>query len=100
MDEQIQDDPPPNQEQQSRINQLSIEEINEIEEMLLKHTCERWRKVARVVGTSMSEFKGKFKGVPDVYFSERVQSLVNRGLLESQGNLKRMRYSEIKKSAK
>ena len=100
MDEDTRDDPPPNQEQQSRINELSAEDINEIDEMLLRHTCGMWRKVARVVGSSMSEFEGRFKGVPDVYFAKRVQTLVERGFLESQGNLKRMRYCEIKKSAK
>ena len=100
MDESLQDDPPPSQEQQARINKLSVEDKNEIDEMLLKHTCEMWRKVARVVGTSMSEFKGKFKGVPDVYFAKRVQSLVDRGILESQGNLNRMGYSEVKRNAR
>ena len=36
-------------------------------------------------------------GIPDIYYSKRVQKLANDGKLEYQGNLSRMRYSEVRK---
>ncbi len=55
-----------------------------------------WRKVARVVGTTMMEFDGRYYGIPDVFFAQRIQQFAKNGVIESQGNLKRMRYSEIR----
>ncbi len=43
-----------------------------------------------------SEMMAKFKGVPDVYFALRVRNLVDKGLVESTGNLDYMRYSEVR----
>jgi hypothetical protein len=34
--------------------------------------------------------------LPDVYLSQRVRELVESGLLENQGNLARMRFSEVR----
>jgi hypothetical protein len=37
------------------------------------------------------------QGIPDVYYAERVRALVDRGLIESVGNLRRMRFSEVRR---
>jgi hypothetical protein len=42
----------------------------------------------------------RVRGVPDMYYAERVRILVRRGLLESQCNLAAMRYSEVRIPAK
>ena len=79
------------------IEQLTEDEVQAIDSALLSNTCERWRKVARVVGTTMMDLPCRVEGIPDVYYSQRVQKLVNEGLLESQGNLSYMRYSEVRR---
>jgi TPR repeat protein len=38
-----------------------------------------------------------FPGLPDVYFAQRIIHLVDTGALESQDNLRRMRFSEVRK---
>jgi len=35
-------------------------------------------------------------GLPDLYYAQRVKSLVSRGLLIAEGNLDYMRYSEVR----
>ena len=79
------------------VEQLTDAEIQAIDNALLANTCEKWRKVARVVGTTMMKLPSRVEGIPDVYYSQRVQSLVKDGLLESQGNLSYMRYSEVRR---
>ena len=97
MDDKPRNDPPLSAEQQAQANTLSDAELIEIDEAILGNTDINWRKVARVVGSAMKSLEGKHKGLPDVFFAQRVKSLVEGGLLESQGNLNRMRYSEVKR---
>ena len=84
-------------EQVKLVEQLTREEIQAIDSALLANCCERWRKVARVVGTTMTELPSRVVGIPDTYYSQRVRKLVEAGLLESQGNLSYMRYSEVRR---
>ena len=79
------------------VEQLTDEEIQAIDSALLANCCERWRKVARVVGTTMTELPSRVEGIPDIYYSQRVRKLVEAGQLESQGNLSYMRYSEVRR---
>ena len=97
MDDKPKDDPPLSAEQQAQANTLSDSEIMAIDEAILGNTDTDWRKVARVVGSTMISLEGKHKGLPDVFFAQRVKSLVERGLLKSQGNLNRMKHSEVKR---
>jgi hypothetical protein len=84
-------------DQEILVAQLTNEEIKEIDNALLANTCDKWRKVARVVGTTMLDFPCRLEGVPDVFYSQRIKKLVNDGLLESQGNLDYMRFSEVRR---
>ena len=68
---------------------LSLKEISD-------HT-DLSTKVAKLVAMFMNESDLHFSGVPDVFYAQRVQALVDNGLLEAQGNLKFMRYSEVRK---
>jgi Protein of unknown function len=61
----------------------------EIDEALLANVIHRWRKVARVVGSAMSQLGDKRRGRDDLYFAQRVSSLVQRGLIEAEGDLNR-----------
>jgi len=79
------------------IAQLSEDDVRSIDDALLSNTKERWQKVAMVVATTMLEKPGRIIGLPDIYYSSRIQNLVKEGRLESRGDLSRMRYSEVRK---
>ena len=89
-------DPPWTPEQHAKVALLTEAEIRAIDEALLSNACHRWRKVARVVGTTMSELTNRVEGIPDLFYSKRVRKLVEDGRVESQGNLAYMRFSEVR----
>ena len=91
-----QPDPPLDLEQSLRVSKLSQAELQTIDRELLAQASGSWRKVARIVGMAMGKLGGEIAGVPDVYYSQRVRNLVALGKLESQGDLARMRYSEVR----
>lgn len=37
-------------------------------------------------------------GIPDVFYAQRVRTLVERGVLEAADDLSRMRYCEVRKA--
>jgi hypothetical protein len=78
------------------VGELTDIEVKAIDEALLSNASHNWRKVARVAGTTMMELPSRVQGIPDVFYSQRVEKLVKDGLLESQGNLSYMRYSEVR----
>jgi hypothetical protein len=90
------DDPPLSAEEKQFIGALSLEFLARIDEALLANCTNDWRKVAFVVGMTMLRIKYKAPDVPDMYFAQRVIQLVEKGLLESRGNLRRMRFSEVR----
>ena len=97
MDDEIPiDDGPLTPEQEVKVAQLSESELGEIDEALVSHATRQWRKVAMVVGTTMSSLPNRVPGIPDVFYAMRVTKLVEDGVLESQGNLARMRFSEVR----
>ncbi len=71
-------------EQELLVSKLSKADLEEIDAALLKNICGYWRKVARVVGTTMMDFKERFRGVPDVFYAKRIQLLRENNLFESQ----------------
>jgi len=80
------------------VNKLSASDVEKIDTEQLANTGRSWRKVAMVVGLTMSKTQGQFNDIPDLYYSQRVANLVEQGHLESQGNLLQMRYSEVRRS--
>ena len=96
MFDECAEDGPMTAEQETLVSKLSKAELDEIDSALLKNICGNWRKVARVIATTIMDFGDRFNGVPDVFYAKRIQLLRENNLFESQGNLKRMRYSEIK----
>lgn len=89
-------DPPLTAAGRAVVSSLTAEEILAIDEALLRNASAQWRKVARIVGTTVSSPPGSLHEIPDVYYAERVRDLVRRGVLQSQGDLTRMRYSEVR----
>ncbi|MCC2666877.1 MAG: hypothetical protein K0S63_793 [Gammaproteobacteria bacterium] len=95
-DIQLENDGPMSEAQLVIVGKLTASELDRIDKAVLKNSSHQWRKVARVVGQTLLEFQSEFPGVPDIFYSERIELLVHSGALQSQGNLKKMRYSEIK----
>ena len=81
----------------ARVAKLSLAELALIDTALLSQVADDWRKVARVVGMAMLSMPDRPSGVPDVFFAKRVGHLVESGQLESQGDLRRMRFSEVRR---
>ena len=92
----LEPDPLLTAEQLVRVAMLSEEESLLIDATLLASACDRYRKVAAIVGWAMLTLKGRISGIPDIYYAERVRSLVERGALIADGNLSYMRYSEVR----
>ncbi|GAA80478.1 MULTISPECIES: DUF3658 domain-containing protein [Pseudoalteromonas] len=88
-------DPPLTAEQAEVCSKLSPDELDKIDGFLLSNTRSKFRKVARVIGISMQNELDSFN-LPDLFYAERIKSLVKRGKLDSQGNLGAMRFSEVK----
>jgi len=91
-------DPELNQEQLELISELTEDEILVIDNQLYSNTSNNWRKIARIVGTTMIEMPQRPKGVPDIFYALRVRHLVQSGKLEYKGYLNRMRYCEVRRS--
>jgi len=91
-------DGPLSQEQEAIAASLSDEDVAWIDGKLMEQACEEWRKVARVVGTAMSETLHKYPGLPDVYYAQRIKALVAAGKLDSDGDLNIMGRSEVRQS--
>jgi Protein of unknown function len=91
-------DPPLDVEQSLRVSKLTQDDLWDIDRELMAQSARSWRKVARIVSSSMDKLSSRIPGVPDVYFAQRVRHLVEIGKLESQGDLLRMRFSEVRLS--
>jgi len=65
----------------------------EIDRIILAHCREQWLKVARVIGDTCERL-----GDPSIpeSIAHRIEALVKAGKLESQGNLARWRFSEVR----
>ena len=97
MSEDIpQPDPSLTPEEELKVARLSIEDIKIIDKALLSQACDRWRKVAAIVSFCMHDLEDRVFGIPDIYYAQRVRKLVDKGLLESQGKLGYMRFSEVR----
>jgi hypothetical protein len=75
---------------------LSYEIIEKIDACLLSHATVNERKVAMIIGLAMMDPTIRVAGLPDLFYRDRVKTLVTKGLLLAEGNLNRMGYSEVR----
>ncbi len=75
---------------------LSIAELELIDDFVYSHTQERWRKIAMVIAQSL-KLKDQFPDIDETKLLLRIHHLINVGKLQSQGNIKAMRFSEVKR---
>lgn len=93
--EELQSDPTLTPEQKRMVDQVSETDIRKIDQALLSNASYDWCQVARIVTTTMIELDNGM-GLPNIYFAERIKHLVREGMLESKGDLTRMRFSEVR----
>jgi len=92
-------DPPLTAEERGRASALSSEQVQEIDDALMANVSDRWRKVARVVASAMSDLKRDtifVMGIPDIFYAERIRELIKRGQIEGDGDFTRMGRSEVR----
>lgn len=75
---------------------LTTDDLKAIDQALLASSHTSWRKVSLVVGMAMDAHPDLYLDIPDVFYVHRVRVLVSAGRLQAQGNLHRMRFSEIR----
>jgi len=92
---ELEPDPPLSEAEQALVRSLSEETIAMIDTLLISEVNAQWRKVARVVARTIEALEHRLPALPDVYFANRVRHLVERNMLQAQGDLSRMRYSEV-----
>ncbi len=85
--------------QKEKIAELSKDEINKIDELLLKNITVQWQKTAKIVGTSLLASSSDPKEIPDLYYAQRIEAMAKSGIIESQGNIHSMRHSEVRKKS-
>ena len=89
--------PPLTKEQEARVTLLTDDELQTIDKGLLSNASRHWKKVARIVGsTMMIGSPTRIEGIPDIFYAQRVRKLVESGRLESTGNLDYIGYSEVR----
>jgi hypothetical protein len=96
MEQDAKPDPPLDVEQSMRVSKLTQEDLWDIDREILTQSARSWRKVARVVGQAIEKLSSRIQDVPDIYYALRVRHLVEIGKLESQGDVRYMRYSEVR----
>ena len=75
---------------------LTPADLQRIDECLLSHTSQKWQKVAKIIGSTMTVLGRQFPGVPDVFYAQRIKHLAEAGAIEAVGDLDRIRYSEVR----
>lgn len=78
------------------IGALTDVDVAAIDQAILSMLSVHWRKTALVVGRAMNAYPDRYDDIPDVFYGQRVVELASKGLLAANGNLRRMRFSEIR----
>ncbi|MGY3619884.1 DUF3658 domain-containing protein [Bradyrhizobium sp. USDA 10063] len=70
---------------------------SQVDEIVLSMIAPQWRKMAFVIWHAVKRSEELALGVTDEMFAARIQALVDAERLESQGDLRRWRHSEVRK---
>ena len=69
---------------------------DDLDEVILTMATKNWRKVAFVIAKTLHKLEEAGLTVSNDEMTERVKALVAGGRLESQGDLDRWRFSEVR----
>ena len=73
---------------------------SQVDQILFSVITAHWHKMARIILDAVNRGQGLALGITDEMFAARVQALVEADSLESQGDLRRWRYSEVRLKAR
>lgn len=88
----------PEEGEQALIVELGAEGLRNIDEAIVVSSKENWLKVARVVADAIEAGGFGYSDATVDLHTRRVIELVLSGTLESKGNLKKPRFSEVRNS--
>jgi hypothetical protein len=75
---------------------LKPADLERIDSCLICHISDQYRKVAFVIGQAMLDLHGEYSALPDMFYASRIKHLVATGVIETAGNLDRIRFSEMR----
>jgi hypothetical protein len=75
---------------------LTAQELARIDAALMSHARSQWRKLAMIVAFGIEDCGEQITNIPDAFYSRRAAQLVSEGKLLAFGDLRRMRYCEIR----
>jgi len=88
--------PPLTDDERSAVSRLKEEDFKAIDTTILANSSHRWLKVARVVSFTQDQLQNAYPDLSSVFYAKRLCQLVDKGQLESQGDLSYMRFSEVR----
>jgi len=68
----------------------------DVDELIFAALKKNWRKVAMIVGNVFQTCETRSIPLSDEVIAARIQELAEAGRIESQGNLAKWRYSEVR----
>jgi Protein of unknown function len=83
-------------EQEARVARLTAQELARIDAALISHARPQSRKLAMIVALAMADCGAHITNVADAFYSRRVARLVSEGKLLALGDVRRMRYCEVR----
>jgi hypothetical protein len=95
--DEMEPDPELTADQKRIVAGLSQGQLAEIDRAIVAVTKNQWQKVAKVIAVAMQSTPRAPTDVPDIFYSLRIRRLVDDGKLEAQGDLRRMRFSEVRR---
>lgn len=78
------------------VSALTPSQVEAIDAAILRDVSTSWSKVAMVLSKQLKDRPGIPDDVPLEYYWQRLSLLVVQGRAESQGNLRRARFSEVR----
>ncbi len=76
---------------------LTAEDLQVIDNAILAHCSRRWCQIAEVVRRAADALRPRHPELSPASCAERLIWLVEEGILDSQGNLDDLRFSEVRR---
>ena len=66
-------DPDLTPEEEAKVKLLTEKQIEDIDKAIISEVSHQWQKVAKIVGMTMLKLPSRVRGIPDLYYSQRVK---------------------------
>lgn len=91
-----QDGDEPTMDELEQMRRATPAEGAAMDALILEKCSSRWSKAAMIVGSLLSKFDETLPHLPYIYMPIRMLELEKRGLIEIQGDVLKIRSSEIR----